>query len=205
MAGIKSVVDDAGKLLSLPPRPVSGTGIAYGAVDGFPVQVRHVKEGNNQRIEVLIRHDADQHADLIRRGLDNDSQLGKHKVRGKSVQFDAGLLVWKRAKGMRAIPASEVADVTRGLVTALRSVSSAPAGQCRHCGAAANDLCLVDGVVDRVCGACTVKLTADAEEVNRAYDRLPIRYGVAVPVGLVLALIGAAGWAGLTIATERMF
>jgi hypothetical protein len=107
---------------------------------------------------------------------------------------------------VRGLDAESVKKAFDVLFEAVKSSSEAPAKGCRMCGSAeVTAPRLINGVVDRICAGCIDKLFTAAAEARAAFDAIPTNYGLAAAAGFVLAVVGAVVWAGIGIATERMF
>jgi hypothetical protein len=60
-------------------------------------------------------------------------------------------------------------------------------------------------VVDRVCPACAERLQHEARQASARYDEAPLNLPLAVAAAAALAVAGGAAWAGIAIATHRVF
>jgi len=64
---------------------------------------------------------------------------------------------------------------------------------------------LLNDVVDRVCPSCIERLRHDVRRASQQYDDLPLNLPLAVMTAAVTAAVAALAWAGIAVATNRMF
>ena len=128
------------------------------------------------------------------------------KTRGTLLQASGGVLTWQRAKGLFRTPKPEdTAGEVKALLGELKTVVPAPGLGCRLCPATPVEPVLVNGLVDRLCPACLKKLQELGRQADQAYEQLPLNLPMAVLSAVLLAGAGAALWATVAIATDRMF
>lgn len=204
MASLPKTILEAGKRLGLKPAP--GAAIVYGVKDGYLVELAQGGNDNNAIVEIVRYGDAARDAP-VRDGLQRSPSLAAAGVPVKKVEVAGGLAVYKHARPMfRSLDSAKIAAEVDALLGAVKTVSPPPAAACRLCGATSgSDPVLVNGVVDRVCPACIERLQHEAKVATERYEALPVNVPLAVLAAAVLATVVAVAWAGLAIATTRMF
>jgi hypothetical protein len=195
----------AGEKLGLPPH--ANRKIAFGVRDGFLVQVEIAKMGNAEVVQETVRFMDAARDEAVRQALPQSAELAGKKIKAKAVTVKDGAAVYRHAKAMFSTPSPEaIAGEVDALVSAVKLAGPPPAAQCRVCGGAGGvDPILVNGLVDRVCPGCVERLQHEAKKAAEEYEKRPLNLPFALVTAAVLAVIGALAWAGLTIATNKMY
>ncbi len=211
MASARQVIAELAAELGLNATSASGT--SYGATDGFLLQLTPTKDSQGSaRITIGINYLDPSQDDRVRLALETDPGLAAGGIKPKRVTVDGGLLTHDHGPKMQTgqLTGSFNVDQLRQAVAALlgvvRRTVPVPAPGCRVCGNRTPVApMLVNGAVDRMCPSCVSELQTAAVEAQAAYDARPIRFVPAVLAAVVVAALGAALWAGVVVATERMF
>ena len=205
MGKLEDRVAEAGQLLGLPPR--LNARVPFGVKDSFPVQLSVVKKGDSQAFQLIVRWDAPTKDALVVERLKTSSALTEAKVKGSDVKVENGLLVYTLGLAFSfGTPSAEsLVQRVRALLDEVKAAVGAAAVACRACGQGTPEVALVNGVVDRICAGCLQKADTEARALQEAYDALPTRWGRAILVGGVLALVGAVLWDAVLFWTQRMF
>ena len=102
--------------------------------------------------------------------------------------------------------ADAVAGELEALIRGVSLASPVAPARCRLCGSDSGaDPVLVNDVVDRVCPSCAERLQHEARQASVRYDEAPMNLALAVAAAAVLEVAGAAAWAAIAIATNRVF
>lgn len=199
------IVQEVGTSLGLTFQTKEGT--FYGMKEGFPTQVLVRTKGSNTFLTAIIRHD-DKSMDALKgESLSNASEVVEAGIKRKTIEVADGKLMINFVKGITGFPkVEEVANKIEALIRALKGVIAAPGLTCRICSRTAVDQpLLLNGVVDRVCPSCIERLQAESMQMEASYEALAMNIPLAMVVSAVLGILGAAAWAAVTVATERMF
>jgi hypothetical protein len=199
------IVAEVGTSLGLTFHTEEGT--MYGMKEGFPTQVLMRTKGNNTILTAIVRHD-DPSMDVLKRdSITNAPEAVDAGIKKKTLEVAGGTLMINFVKGITGFPkAEEVSRKIEAVIRALRGIVAPPGLTCRICrGTSVDQPLLLNGVVDRVCPGCIERLQAEARQMESAYDALEMNIPLAVGVSAVLAIVGAAAWAAITVATDRMF
>jgi hypothetical protein len=198
-------VEEMGTLLGIPSRPNDAT--IFGYKDGYPFQLSIVKDGRATNLVIIFRYDDSNKDSLLKDFIEQSSDIKQSGINKRQINIKGGILTLTFSKGILGFPkTSLVLDRVNVVAAVLKSICSSPGTLCRVCGKAnPGDLLLLNGLVDRVCAGCLEKLDAAAREQELAYEQLKMNLPLAVIVGLVLAVVGAIGWAAVLILAQRMF
>ena len=125
----------------------------------------------------------------------------------KKVEVASGLAIYRHAKPLfRSLGADRVAAQLGALLGAVKLAGPPPAAVCRLCGSTSgSDPVLINEIVDRVCPACVERLQHEAKLAAQRYEELPVNVPLATLTAAALAVVAALVWAGIAIATNRMF
>ena len=199
------IVQEVGMSLGLAFQTQEGT--MYGMKEGFPTQVLLRTKGRNTLLTAAIRHDDPTMETLKVESLSNAPELGEAGIKKKTLEVADGMLMINFVKGITGFPkAQEVSRKIEALIRALRSFREPPGLTCRICSRTSVDQpLLINGLVDRVCPSCIERLQAEAMQMESSYEALEMNIPLAVGVSAVLAIVGAAAWAAVIVATDRMF
>jgi hypothetical protein len=205
MGKLEDRVLEAGQLLGFPPRLNSP--IVFGVKDSFPVQMMIAKKGDSRAFYVLIRWDAPAKDTLALERIKSSMALKDAKVKASDVNIAAGVLEYTQglAFSWRSLTAEAIVQKVRALLDEVKAAVGSASVACRTCGQGSPEVSLVNGVVDRICAGCLQKAQADAQALAEAYEALPTRWGRAILVGGVLALVGAVLWDAVLFWTQRMY
>jgi hypothetical protein len=199
------IIDEAGVSLGLSFRPNAET--VMGMKEGYPAQVLIRRKGNNLVLSGVVRYDDKSMDKVLKDSLAGMPELAHAGIKTKALEIGGGMLMLNFTKGIRGFPkVDEFSRKMEVLVQALKSMVPSPGLKCRVCGQAAVDQpVLINGLVDRACAGCIEKLDAETRDLQAAYDSLPMNIPLAILAGAVLAIVGAAVYGGIMIATNRMF
>jgi len=204
MARMSSVVSEAGRQLGLASQADQPN--MYGELEGYVVQMTAGKTEGTDCVVGLIRHGSPDAEEAIR-GVLASADTASVGVKPEDVTVDGGVVAYTQKRTfVRGLDVDSVTKAFDLLFEAVKSSSQPPDNACRLCGGP--DMAgprLLNGVVDRVCDACIDKLHSAAEEARAAYDAIPTNVSLATVVAAILAMLGAVMWAGISIATNRMF
>lgn len=202
MASLVETFETASRQLRLQGQ--SGKTIAYGVRESYLVELA-LGPGNDSLVE-FIRH-GDPRRDATLRKVIERSDIGKSGVNVKRVKVQDGTVVYRHARGVFRNPSGEaVAGEVEALLRTVKQACPPMPSKCRLCGSdSGSEPVLVNGLVDRVCGGCIERLQYEARRALEKYDELPLRLPLAVLAATGLAVVGAIGWAGVAVATGRMF
>lgn len=213
MATLKQALADVGGALGLSAPEAGGT--CYGMTNGCLVQLLPVAQRRDMpRVKVVIRYFEPARDDQVRAEVEVNADLQQLGVPQKRIQVSDGMLCYEYAPSeMKSFSLSGASVSSEGLQShvdallgAVRRAVPAPPNVCASCGSAnPGEPILVNGLATRICDACIENVTSAAEQAQAAYDALPTRWGLAVPVGLGVGLLGSLAWAGIAIGTNSMF
>jgi len=204
MASMAGVLSEVGRRLGLASQPNPSNVI--GELDGYQVQLTAAKVEGTDAIVARIRHGSPDAEDVVREGLAG-ADTASVGIKPKDVKVDGGMVMYTQKRSFaRALNVDSVANAFELLFAAVKSSSQPSANACRMCGGA--DIAgprLLNGVVDRVCDSCIAKLHAAVDEARAAYDAIPTNVLFATIAAAILAIVGAVVWAGIGVATGRMY
>ncbi|MBI3270916.1 MAG: hypothetical protein HYZ53_18080 [Planctomycetes bacterium] len=209
MANPQEIVAEAGKRLGFPPR--SSPEVVFGEKSGCLVQLAVGKKGDNDAYlvtTVRFAFPGTGSTDSLAAALDRNPALAAQGIKSKSLSVKEGLLVYKRARGffLSWPSAEDTARDIEAVLAAIRAAVSALPTKCRLCGGSTpGEPVLLDGIVDRVCAGCLGKIEKEVERERSEYETRPTNLPAAIAVAAVLGVIGAVGWAAITVATNTMF
>lgn len=205
MARLTKTVAETGQRLGLPAR--AGKKIAYGVKDGYLVQLACGQEETHECLVEIIRYGDPGRDDAVREAIRNSVDLAEKGVKAKGVEVNDGIVVYKHPRPLfRTLDANAIAGEFEALLRAVKLASPPMPAKCRICGSDSRDEpILLNDLVDRVCPACIERLGYEAQRARQKYEELPLNLPLAVLAAAVLAIVGAAAWAGITIATNRMY
>jgi hypothetical protein len=176
-------------------------------------------------LNILVRYPASQDAERLRDTLIADASLdvlpdkGKKRPKMKvgvptvpSIQWTepdefrigSGVLSWTRAFRWRGPKPDEIQAWVDALVGAIVRATGGVDDRCEGCGQP-GEFVLVNDAPLVMCATCQQRRIADGEMAERAYDMSEAQYARGAVSAIVAALLGALAWAGIAIATQRMF
>jgi len=188
-------------------RNVPDRKLAYGTRDGYLVEVACGRDGNAECIVEIVRHGDPALDEAVRESLTRAADAGDGGLRRKRVTVENGVAMHKHPVMFFQRPGADaVAGELEALIRGVSLASPAAPARCRLCGSESGaDPVLVNDVVDRVCPACAERLQHEARQASARYDEAPLNLPLAVAAAAALAVAGAAAWAGIAIATHRVF
>jgi hypothetical protein len=193
----------AGEKLGLIPRPDKK--VAYGDKAGFLVQLAIVQAGNAEFVQEIVRFGDAARDEAVRQAIDESTDLAERGVKAKAVVVKDGMAVYRHLKKIFRTPApEEIAGEVEAILRVVKGAVPHPPATCRLCDRAAEPL-LLDGLVDRVCAGCIERLQHEAKRAAEEYERKPLNLPLAIVAAAVLAVVGAAAWAAVTIGTGKMY
>ena len=205
MASLADTVAQVGSRLGL--KSVPDRKLAYGIRDGYLVEVACGRDGNTECIVEIIRHGDAARDPAVREAIGRSAEVTAKGVKPKRVKVEDGMVVHRHPVIFFQRPgADSVADEVDALLHAVQTASPPAPARCRVCGSDSGaEPVLLNGVVDRVCPACTERLQHEVRQAMERYDAAPLNLPLAVLTAAVLAGLGAIVWAGLAVATHRVF
>ena len=205
MASLADTVAQVGSRLGL--KSVPDRKLAYGIRDGYLVEVACGRDGNTECIVEIIRHGDAARDPAVREAIGRSAEVTAKGVKPKRVKVEDGMVVHRHPVIFFQRPgADSVADEVDALLHAVQTASPPAPARCRVCGSESGaEPVLLNGVVDRVCPACTERLQHEVRQAMERYDAAPLNLPLAVLTAAVLAVLGAVVWAGLAVATHRVF
>lgn len=205
MASLADTVAEVATRLGL--RHVPDRKLAYGTRDGYLVEVVCGREGNAECLIEIVRHGDPARDAAVLESLGRAAEAGDGGLKRKRLTVENGVAIHKHPVMFFQRPGADVvAGELEALVRGVSLASPAAPARCRLCGSESGaDPVLVNGVVDRVCPACAERLQHEARQASARYDEAPMNLPLAVAAAAVLAVAGAAAWAGIAIATHRVF
>jgi len=205
MASIGETVAQVGTRLGL--KQVPQKKIAYGLREGYLVELASGRDGSAECVLEIIRYGDPAHDAGVRAAVAGSADIAGAGIKAKRVTVADGVLLHKRPGGLFRTPTADaIGSELDALLRAVRQASPPPRAACRLCGSdSGGEPILVNDVVDRVCGACIDRLQHEVRRARERYDEVPMNLPLAVLAAAVLAVAGAAAWAGVAIATNRVF
>lgn len=205
MASLTDTVEQAGRRLGLQVRP--GKKTAFGAKDGYLVQLVRGQDGSREFVAEIIRHGDTRPLAAVRQAIQSSPELAAGGIKPKNVDVSSGLVVYKHARPMfRSLGPETVAGEVDALLRAVKGACPVMPEACRLCGSASgSEPILLNEVVDRVCPACLERLQHEVKRAREQYESLPFNLPLAGLAAAGLAVVGALAWAGIAIATNRVF
>ena len=205
MASLADTVAEVATRLGL--RNVPDRKLAYGTRDGYLVEVACGRDGNAECIVEIVRHGDPGRDGAVREALVRASEAGDGGLKRKKLTVENGVVMHKHPVVFFQRPGADaVAGELEALIRGVSLASPAAPARCRLCGSESGaDPVLVNDVVDRVCPACAERLQHEARQASARYDEAPMNLPLAVAAAAVLAVAGAVAWAGIAIATHRVF
>jgi len=205
MAKIKAVVAEAGRRLGL--RAGQRPDIGYGLKDGYLVQVAAGQaDGTECAVEIVRYVDASRDGAVRSTVLASDV-VSRGAIKAGNVQIGDGLVVHRRPRRLfRSIAADRIVDDVDALLASVKHASPPPPPACRLCGSTiGQEPVLLNDVIDRVCPGCVERLQHEARRASQQYDELPLNLPLAVVTAALVAVLAALAWAGIAVATNRLF
>jgi hypothetical protein len=205
MASMADTVEQAGRRLGLQVRP--GRKTAFGAKDGYLVQLVRGQDGSRQFVTEIIRHGDTRPLGIVRQAIQASPELAAGGIKPKKLDVSAGMVVYKHTRPMfRGLGPEAVAREADALLRAVKRACPVMPEACRLCGSASgSEPILLNEVVDRVCPACLERLQHEVKRAREQYESRHFNLPLAVLTAAALALVGALVWAGLAVATRRVF
>ena len=205
MASLADTVAEVATRLGL--RNVPDRKLAYGTRDGYLVEVACGRDGNAECIVEIVRHGDPGRDGAVREALVRASEAGDGGLKRKKLTVENGVVMHKHPVVFFQRPGADaVAGELEALIRGASLASPAAPARCRLCGSDSGaDPVLVNDVVDRVCPSCAERLQHEARQASARYDEAPMNLPLAVAAAAVLAVAGAVAWAGVAIATHRVF
>jgi len=205
MASLADTVAEVATRLGL--RNVPDRKLAYGTRDGYLVQIACGRDGNAECIVEVVRHGDPARDGAVREALDRASHAGDGGLKRKKLVVENGVAMHKHPVMFFQKPGADaVAGELEALIRGVSLASPAAPARCRLCGSEGGAApVLVNDVVDRVCPSCAERLQHEARQASARYDEAPMNLPLAVAAAAVLAVAGAAAWAGIALATNRVF
>lgn len=205
MASLADTVAQVGSRLGL--KSVPDRKLAYGIRDGYLVEVACGRDGNTECIVEIIRHGDAARDPAVREAIGRSAEVTAKGVKPKRVKVEDGMVVHRHPVIFFQRPGVDaLAAEVEALLHAVQTASPPAPARCRVCGSDSGaEPVLLNGVVDRVCPACTERLQHEVRQAMERYDAAPLNLPLAVLTAAVLAGLGAIVWAGLAVATHRVF
>ena len=185
-----------------------GQRTCYAMKDNFPVQFYESFDGNNTAIWGVIRFDEAGKDKLLKDALLKDKGVIQSKLKSRNIKIADGivLLKWNRIVYYGYPKPEKIAKQYLSVFGVVKSMCGGPGLKCRVCGCKEIDgPVLVNGLVDRLCPHCIEAMKKKVEEVKAAYEAMPVNYPLGITTAVVLAIVGAALWGGVTAATDKMY
>lgn len=205
MARMSDVVRQAGQQLGLDVQP--GQTNLFGDLDGFLVQLLSVKDDNRvESIVAMIRHGQPEGADAVKEAI-SSADLAAIGIKSKDVTVDEDLVTIKISRGFVRRPDAEaVVQAFESVLDIVKSQVEPGEPICNGCEEAfGGPPILINGVVHRMCPSCVEDLHQAADEARAAYDALPLNLPLTIATAAILAVVGAAIWAGIAVGLSGMF
>jgi hypothetical protein len=205
MASLADTVAQVGSRLGL--KSVPDRKLAYGIRDCYLVEVACGRDGNTECVVEIIRHSDAARDPAVRDAIGRSAEVAAKGVKPKRVKVEDGMVVHRHPVIFFQRPGADaVAAEVDALLHAVQTASPPAPARCRVCGSDSGaEPVLLNGVVDRVCPACTERLQHEVRQAMERYDAAPLNLPLAVLTAAVLAGLGAVVWAGLAVATHRVF
>jgi hypothetical protein len=205
MASLADTVIQAGSRLGL--KSVPDKKLAYGVRDGYLVEVACGRNGGGDAIVQIIRHGDPARDAAVREAIGRSADVAAKGIKPKRVDVEDGLVIHRHPVMVFQRPAAEaVAGEVDALLRAVQTASAPTPARCRLCGSDSGaEPVLLNDVVDRVCLACAERLGHETRQAIERYDATPTNLPLAALAAAGLAVLAAVGWAGVAIATNRVF
>lgn len=207
MSKHEKLATEAGSQLGFGPR--RGKTTTYGLVEGYPAQITAGNDGEVDFYVVMLRYDDEERDAEVKAALESDAGLSERKIKG--MEIGEGMVVYKRTRrAFGSLKAEQASGDLTAITQVVLEVSPPKEAKCvlalDGCeGGEVRELTLLDNVVNRVCETCLTTLHDQRAELQAAYDAIPTRWAIALPVAFVLTLVGAGVWGGILIASDSMW
>jgi hypothetical protein len=203
--GMPKIIGELAALLKMPV--ASQQNSVYSMVDGYPVQFFEAADGNSTLLWSIIRFDDPSKDALVMNAVSQSQSIAQTQLKPKHIEVAGGIVSVKWVKGITGYAKTEkILEQFVSVFNTVKSAVSGPGLKCRVCGVQeVSAPILVDGMVDRVCQACTDDIKKKSDEAQAAYDAIPVRMSYALITAAVLAVVGSAIWAASIIATQTMY
>jgi hypothetical protein len=179
----------------------------YSMKDGFPIQFHIVSIGNATILKGIVRILEASDDRRIKDTFSQDSNISQTGLKTRMIEVKKDIISIKWPRGIMGYPKPDkIVNQFMAVFNSIKLLSGAPGLQCKKCGS--KDIgspVLIDGIVDCMCAKCIEALEKKAEEDKIQYESKPTNYVLAVIVAAVLAVVGAAVWAGIIVGTQRMY
>ncbi|MCB0320348.1 MAG: hypothetical protein KDD60_05425 [Bdellovibrionales bacterium] len=177
----------------------------YGIVDSYQIQIFSHLEHKTPAITVIVGFLPDNNDSAIKeRVIQEAKNVQNFKV--KQLKIVDGLLSYNFLKGFRDKNSAEsLAHDIRVFVKGLLASGARSKMQCRVCSKEIEETTLVNGVLSARCSSC---LDTDKQKIDfqkKEYERRNVSYFNVYVIGILAAMLGAAIWGGITVATETMY
>ena len=202
--GMEAVAREAGAQLGLR----SNDGTAWGRWNDFLVRIQGTPTlSQTQYISmalVLPPGTVMQSLNAIISNKEMWKNLGlKHAMFRLDSQY--GIVSYILMPAIRTPKVEDILDTFRKFTTALKPVIPSYPSTCEKCGRDVNRLILVNSVPVYMCDDDLTRLQQQFTQVAAVDRATKPRWGLAIAMGLLGALVGAAIWAGIGLATGNIF
>jgi TM2 domain-containing membrane protein YozV len=179
----------------------------YTIKDGFPVQFFVAANRNVSSLYGIIRLDETTDTHLVENIFAKDVNISQTGLKPKKISVEKGMITLKWVKGILGYPKPErIRDQFMAVLNSVKPILKAPGMQCRTCGSKdVGGPLLINGLVDCSCPACLENLKKKADHAHKQYEAMPTNFFLSVIVASVVAILGAALWAGIIIGSHRMY
>ena len=179
----------------------------FGSVDSFSTQIVHLLDDRNQKcIQVIIHfQDSSGESSSIKEQL-LESLKDKKGFKKKNLDLHDGVFSYTYVKGiMDKRSAEELHSDVLDFVSKLRAAGATPDLACVDCSQKLTEPVMINGVVGRVCDSCLKSVQEKVDFERMEYDKREINYPNVVLAGAVAAVIGTCLWAGVVVASGKMY
>jgi hypothetical protein len=179
----------------------------YAIKDGFPVQFFVSANRNLSSLYGIIKLDETTDTHLVENIFAKDMTIAQTGLKPKKIGIEKGMITLKWVKGITGYQRPEkIKDQFMAVLNSIKPIVKAPGLQCRTCGSKdVSGPVLINGLVDCMCSVCLEGLGKKVENEKIQYDAMPTNFFLAILVAAILAILGAALWAGIIIGTHRKY
>lgn len=204
--GFESIMLGAAGALGLSKR--AARSYAFGDVSGVPTLLAHGKgERGRESINVVMLYGDEAAQSQLQSRLEADTTLEENKVKVSKVKLEDGVLVYEQSKGLTGNPSEQQFEAAlKGFASAIKGAVPTLNLSCGSCsGTSSLETVVADGGLAQLCDRCANRIEEELGRSQRAYDQMSVNLPAAVGAGALLSVVMAGAWAGVTIATDRMF
>lgn len=180
-----------------------------GAHRGYLIRLGWAGEYGNQ-LYIMIRFPKQPDAQALKDRWLQNARLaelpGGAKALRRWLTVAPSNLLWKRVISWKRPKTEQVQRWVERLIDAVSSTVPAFDGRCEQCRTnTVSSYVLVEQLPVYVCGTCQAQWHSEADMAQRKYDRTEANYAAGALFGAVAAAAGGGAWAGLAIATQRVY